>query len=146
MTLLAAAAGAVTISFSAILFALSETSPITGTFYRAAYALPVLVMLWLVRRGADTRPMSRRWMAVGAGLSLGADVFTWHNSIEFIGAGLATLIANTQVIFVALGAWVILGERPRRTTLLTVPVILFGVALVSGVGQGSAFGEDPAGG
>ncbi|HEX9847806.1 MAG TPA: DMT family transporter [Acidimicrobiia bacterium] len=146
MTLLAALAGAVTISFSAILFALSETSPITGAFYRAAYALPVLVMLWLVRRGADTRPMSRRWMAIGAGLSLGADVFTWHNSIEFIGAGLATLIANTQVIFVALGAWVILGERPRRTTLLTVPVILFGVALVSGVGQGSAFGEDPAGG
>lgn len=143
MTLLAALTGAVMISFSAIFFALSEVSPTTGAFFRAGYALPVLFVLWLLRRRQDHRPMSRRWIAIGAGLALGADIVSWHAAIGFIGAGLATLLANTSVIFVALGAWIILGERPRTTTMSAIPVILFGVALVSGIGQGNAFGIDP---
>jgi drug/metabolite transporter (DMT)-like permease len=143
MTLLAALAGAVMISLSAILFALSGVSPVTGTFFRTAYALPVLFVLWWIRRNQDRRRTSRRWIAIGAGLALGADVFAWHSSIEFVGTGLATLIANTSVIFVALGAWIILGERPRNTTLAAIPIILFGVTLVSGLGQGDPFGSNP---
>lgn len=143
MTLLAALLGAVLISFSAIFFALSEVSPITGSFFRAVYALPVLFVLWFARRGRDRRVMSRRWMAIGAGLALGADIVSWHTAIDFIGAGLATLLANTSVIFVALGAWVLLGEKPRATTMMAIPVILVGVTLVSGLGQGDPFGSDP---
>lgn len=142
-TLIAALAGAILISFSAIYYGLADVSPITGAFFREAYALPLLLIIWLIRRKADHRPMSRRWIAVGAGIALGADTVAWHNSIDFIGAGLATLIANTSVIFVAIGAWVLLGERPLRTTLASIPVILVGVAMVSGVGQGDAFGVDP---
>lgn len=142
-TLIAALAGAILISFSAIYYGLAEVSPITGAFFREAYALPLLVVVWLVRRKSDHRPMSRRWIAVGAGLALAADTVAWHNSIDFIGTGLATLIANTSVIFVAIGAWVLLGERPLRTTMTAIPVILVGVAMVSGIGQGNAFGVDP---
>lgn len=134
------------ISFSAIFFALSEVSPVTGTFFRAAYALPVLFAIWLIRRRHDQRTASRRWIAVAAGLALGADIVAWHVAINFIGTGLATLIANTSVIFVAIGAWVLLGERPRKATMVTIPVILFGVTLVSGLGQGDAFGSNPVGG
>lgn len=143
LTLAAAVAGAVVISFSAIFFALSGVSPTTGAFYRTTYALPVLFILWMSRRARDRRSTSRRWIAVGAGVSLGADVVAWHGAIDYIGAGLATLLANTQVIFVAVGAWIFLGERPRRTTLAAIPVILLGVGLVSGIGQGDPFGIDP---
>lgn len=143
LTLGAALLGALLISFSAIFFGLSEASATTAAFFRAVYALPVLLALWLLRRRADHRPARMRWMALAAGLALGADTIAWHTSIEYIGAGLATLIVNTSVIFVALGAWVLLGERPRNATLVAIPVILLGVGMVSGVGQGSAFGEDP---
>lgn len=143
LTLVAALSGAVLISFSAIFFRLSAVSPTTGAFYRTTYALPVLFVLWMMRRGQDRRRTSRRWIALGAGVSLGADVVTWHGAIDFIGAGLATLLANTQVIFVAVGAWIFLGEKPRKTTLGAIPVILFGVGLVSGIGQGDPFGIDP---
>jgi drug/metabolite transporter (DMT)-like permease len=146
LTLLAALAGAVLISFSAIFFSLSDVSPITGAFFRAGYALPVLFVLWWLRRNEDRRPTSRRWIAMGAGLALGADVISWHTSIDYIGAGLATLLANTSVIFVALGAWILLGERPRNTTMAAIPFILFGVTLVSGLGQGNAFGSNPVAG
>lgn len=142
-TLAAALSGALLISFSAIYYALSDVSPTTAAFFRAVYALPVLLVLWWLRRNQDRRPARRRWLAVAAGLSLGADAVAWHTAIDFIGAGLATLLANTSVIFVAVGAWILLGERPRRATLIAVPVILTGVAMVSGLGQGNAFGADP---
>lgn len=143
VTLAAALIGAVMISFSAIFFGLSGVSPITGAFFRVAYALPVLFLLWFLRRRQDRRPLSRHWIAIGAGVALCADLLSWHNSIEFIGTGLATLIANISVIFVAIGAWILFRERPRRTTMLAIPVILFGVTLVSGLGQGDAFGSNP---
>lgn len=142
-TLSAALVGAILISFSAIFFGLSGVSPITGAFFRVAYAVPFLFVLWLIRRSQDRRPLSRRWLALGAGVALAGDLFTWHTSIDFIGTGLATLIANTSVVFVAIGAWILFAEKPRTTTMLSIPVILFGVTLVSGLGQGDAFGSNP---
>ena len=68
-------------------------------------------------------------MALGAGIVLAGDTIAWHVSIDFIGAGLATLIANTAVIFVAIGAWAFLGEKPLPTTMAAIPVILIGVTL-----------------
>lgn len=143
MTLAAALLGAVMISFSAIFFGLSEVDPVTGAFFRAAYALPALFLLWVARRHQDRRPARKRWIALGAGLSLGLDVIAWHSSIEYIGAGLATLLANSQVIFVALAAWILFGERPSRQVLAAIPVVLTGVAMVSGIGQEGAFGDNP---
>lgn len=143
MTLAAALGGALIISFSAIFFGLSEASPVTGAFYRAAYAAPLLLALWWARRGEDRRSNVRRWFAFGAGIALGFDVMAWHSSIDLIGAGLATLIANSQVIFVAIAAWILQRERPSPVTLIAIPVVLVGIGLVSGVGQSNAFGENP---
>lgn len=143
MTLIAALVGAIIISFSAVFFTLSEVSPVTGAFYRTAYALPVLLILWWAHKDEDHRPRSRRWIAFGAGLALGLDVIAWHTSIEFIGAGLATLLANSSVIFVAVAAWILQGEKPSRQVLATIPIVLVGIAMVSGIGQQSAFGKDP---
>jgi drug/metabolite transporter (DMT)-like permease len=141
--LLAAVAGALAISFSAILYALAEVSPITGAFYRTLYAIPVLVIIWWARRDQDRRSRAKRLVAFGAGLLLGLDVVVWHISIEYIGAGLSTLIANAQVIVVAVVAWLFMGERPSRQIVLAIPVVLFGVALVSGLGRGDSFGSNP---
>jgi drug/metabolite transporter (DMT)-like permease len=141
--LLAALAGALAISFSAILYALAEVSPTTGAFYRTLYALPVLVVIWWARRDQDRRSRAKRLVAFGAGLVLGLDVVVWHISIEYIGAGLSTLIANAQVIIVAVVAWLFMGERPSRQIVLAIPVVLFGVALVSGLGRGDSFGSNP---
>lgn len=145
-TLAAALTGAVIISFSAIFFALAEVDPVTGAFFRTAYAVPALALIWLARRRKETRGRRRRWLALGAGVALGLDIVAWHTAIGLIGTGLATLLANTQVVVVALLAWVILGERPRRQLFWAVPVILIGVGLVSGVGQEDAFGTDPLAG
>ncbi|MGA7271131.1 MAG: DMT family transporter [Acidimicrobiia bacterium] len=143
MPLLAALLGAVAISFSAIFFELSGVEAITGAFFRVAYALPILVLLWWRVKQRDNRSRKERLLAVGAGIVLGGDFISWHLSIHHIGAGLATLLANCQVVIVAVLAWVLLGEKPSRRVIIAVPIVLAGVALVSGLGRSDSFGSDP---
>ena len=114
-----ALAGVLSISFSAIFVRLASGSPVTATFYRAAYAVPVLAAAWTIRRAHDQRRRAERWLAVASGLILAIDLNLWHVSIALIGAGLATVIANVQVVFVALAAWIFYGggRRPAPSRL-----------------------------
>lgn len=143
MSLLAALAGALAISFSGIFFGLSGVDPLSGAFFRVAYALPVLFLIWFAYRDRDKRTWQKRLLAFGSGFLMGVDMVVWHTAIGHIGAGLSTLIANSQVVFVAIAAWLVLSERPSRRILIAIPVVLIGVALVSGLGRGDAFGSNP---
>jgi drug/metabolite transporter (DMT)-like permease len=146
MTRLFALLGILGISFSAIFVKQADVSPSTAAFFRTAYALPVLFLLWAMIRRRDQRPAGLRWMAVGAGLFLALDLAVWHRSIDLIGAGLATVLANTQVVFVGLAAWAIHRERPTALAFGTIPIVFAGVVLISGLGRADAFGDDPLGG
>jgi drug/metabolite transporter (DMT)-like permease len=44
---------------------------------------------------------------------------------------------------VALAAWALFGEKPRGEVLLALPVMVFGVVLISGVVGAGAYGSDP---
>jgi drug/metabolite transporter (DMT)-like permease len=143
MARLLALFGATCISFSAIFVRLADVPPATATFYRTFYALPILMGIWWWLRGRDTRTPAMRRLALFSGLLLGADFTLWHHSIDAIGAGLATVLANTQVVFVGLLAWVLYGERPRPLALVMVPVVFGGVLLLSGLGRADAYGADP---
>ena len=67
----------------------------------------------------------------------------WHNGIEQVGAGLATVLGNTQVVMVGLLAWAILGERPQRSSLAAIPIVGVGVLLISGALEAGAYGSNP---
>src|SRR5437764_14571638 len=142
---LCALLGAVTIAFSSILVRLSHASPSTAAIFRCAYALPVLGLLaWLEDRRHGGRSWRQRRTAVGAGVFFAADLILWHHSIGDIGAGLATVLANIQVVLVPLVAWMWLSERPGRQVLAALPLALLGVLLISGVLEHGAYGHDPA--
>jgi drug/metabolite transporter (DMT)-like permease len=142
--LLFAAAGAMVIAFSAILVRLAEVSPVTAAVFRCAYALPLLgLFAWLERRRYGPRPRRERQIALLAGFFFAVDLISWHYSIGEVGAGLATVIANVQVVLVGVLAWMFLDERPELRTALAVPVVLIGVVLISGVVGSGAYGDDP---
>ena len=139
-----ALAGALTIAFSAILVRLAEVSPETAAFFRCLYALPALAVLaWLERRRLGPQP-ARRGIVWAAGLLFAADLVFWHHAIADVGAGLATVLGNLQVVLVAFVAWAVLGERPEARVVAAVPVVLIGVVLISGVLETGAYGDDPA--
>jgi drug/metabolite transporter (DMT)-like permease len=141
----AAVAAAVGLSFTAIFYALSETSPSTATVFRALYALPIV--WWLARREDaifGTRPWRVRVWPFVAGIFFGVDLLLFHQSILLMGAGLASVMSNLQVVIVLLAAWVIWNERPSATQAIGIPIALVGIVLISGVVGGDAYGSDPA--
>jgi len=142
--------GVLSISFSAVFVRLASVSPVTATFYRAAYALPILAVVYLLAlragRTSDARTARDRWLAVGSGAILAVDLDLWHESIALLGAGLGTVIANVQVVFVAIAAWLFYRERLSPRRVVTIGVVLGGVALSSGLGRGDAYGSHPVAG
>lgn len=139
--------GAVCISSSAILVQLSHSPAGTTGFYRCTLALPGLFALSLwERRRAGARNTRDRLAAFAAGIFLGVDLVLWAHAIYDVGAGIATVLGNLQVLFVTLIAWLALRERPRAQFLLVLPVVLTGVALAAGLIGRSPSGDHPLAG
>jgi drug/metabolite transporter (DMT)-like permease len=140
----AAVSGAIAIAFSGILYKAADVSPSTGAFFRCAYALPALwIFVRLEERLIGPRPWHMRKWAWLAGAFFAADLLFWHHSIEAVGAGLATVLGNTQVVMVGLLAWALFGERPSNRALVSIPIAMVGVVLISGVLEDGAYGDNP---
>jgi len=137
------AAAAVLISFSAVFTRLADVSASTAAFFRPFYALPLIFVLYLLTRSSDTRSRWERVATLLAGGLMGLSFTLWNYSIGFVGAGLATVLGNTQVLFVGLFAWWFFRERPPAATAFAVPLVLGGVVLATGVGRPDAYGADP---
>jgi drug/metabolite transporter (DMT)-like permease len=136
--------GAFSISFSGVFYRFAHVTPETAAVFRCVYGLPLLlVAAVLERRSAGALPRRDRLLAVLAGVFFASDLIFWHHTIDAVGAGLATVLGNLQVVVVALGAWLLFGERPAGRTLAALPVILAGVLLIGGVVGAGTYGAAP---
>jgi drug/metabolite transporter (DMT)-like permease len=140
----AAFAGVLAIAFSAILYREASVSPETGAFFRCAYALPALwIFVRVEERLLGPRPRHLRRTAWFAGAFFAADLLCWHHAIEEVGAGLSTVLANTQVVLVGLIAWALFRERPPGSALAAIPISMLGILLISGALENGAYGANP---
>jgi drug/metabolite transporter (DMT)-like permease len=141
---LAALIGALCIAFSGIFYRFAEVSPATATVFRCLYGLPILAAVALLeRRRFGPMPRHLFLLCAVAGVFFGADLLSWQHAVDRVGAGLATVIANMQVVVVPLLAWAVLRERPPRAAVMALPVVLVGAILISGVVGSDAYGTDP---
>jgi drug/metabolite transporter (DMT)-like permease len=142
---LTAVLGALTIAFSAILVRVSHAEPATAAVFRCLYATPILALLAVREtRREGPRPRRDRWLGVVAGVVFAIDLLCWHQAIHDVGAGLATVLGNLQVVLVGPVAFIVLRERPGRRLLYAMPVVLAGVVLISGAVGSGAYGSHPA--
>ena len=112
--------------------------------YRCSYALPLLGLFALGERRRFGTPAAGHWrFAAAAGAFFAADLILWHHAIADVGAGLATTLANLQVVLVAVAAWALLGEKPSARVAIAVPLVFIGAVLISGVIGEGAYGDDP---
>lgn len=113
---------------------LADVNAGTAAFLRCAVALvPLLPMLVHEARRRGALPRRLRRHAVVAGLFLGADYAMWTTSVLDVGAAIATVLINVQVIVFPLLARVFSGTTIPRRFLYACPVMLVGIALAGGV-------------
>jgi drug/metabolite transporter (DMT)-like permease len=125
--------GAFAISFSAVWVKLATVAPTVSAFYRVLFGCLFLLAACGVRR--DLRPIGGRQLAltVLCGLFFALDLFSWHASIQYVGPGLATMLANFQVFVLTAFGLLFLGEKIHLRFLLALPGALVGLCLIIGV-------------
>ena len=123
-------AGAALISLSPVWVKLVSVSPTTSGFYRVLIGGVALTLYLVMTR---KRPIfsGRVWSLLAlAGLFFALDLWFWHRSINYVGPGLSTLLANFQVFIMTGAGIVVLREMPRPRQLFAIPLALFGLALM----------------
>ncbi|WP_407354232.1 DMT family transporter [Luteimonas sp. R10] len=124
--------GAALIGTNALMVRFAETPPTVSAFYRMLFG--GLLLLLLVAAQRDWRPLPGRvwlWTLVPAAAFAG-DLWLWHRSILLVGPGLATLLANAQVFFMALAGVVFYRERIGPRFLAGIVLAFFGLWLLLG--------------
>jgi drug/metabolite transporter (DMT)-like permease len=125
-------AGATMISFSPVWVRLVDVSPTTSGFYRVFFG-GVALSLFLVLTRQRLQLTKRVWfILVFSAVFFALDLWFWHRSINYIGPGLSTLLANFQVFFMMLAGMVLLRQRPRPLHLIAVPLALVGLGMIVG--------------
>ena len=124
--------GAALISLSPVWVRLVDVPPSTSGFYRVLFGGAALVIYLLATR--RRLHMSRRtWLLlVVASVFLSLDLWFWHRSINYIGPGLSTLLANFQVFIMMIVGILFLKQIPKPMQVLAVPLALVGLALIVG--------------
>ena len=135
--------GGVVVSFAPILYDVSNANPLTGAFFRMVYALPFLVIIIWFRSAEDLRSTNTRLIAIIAGFAFSLDFLAYHSTVDWIGTGIGTLIGNSQVIIVTLASWWLFGERPNPSILISLPIVMFGLCLISGIWDDEPYGDYP---
>lgn len=135
--LIALFAGATAIAFAPIFVRLSQVGPSATAFWRLILALPAL-WLWMTLEQRNSGAPQRAFTGSDygrlslAGVLFAGDLAIWHWSIHFTSVANSTLLANFAPIFVALGGWLIFGQRVGRSFLLAMGIALLGTILMVG--------------
>ena len=126
-------AGATMISFSAVFVKLAHVGPTMAGFYRTLFGGLMLSALLIIRRKPLFRGTRSTLLFLVCGLFFALDLTLWHRSIHYVGPGLATLLSNFQVFFLAVFGITALGEKFTWKLAFSIPLAMTGLYLLVGV-------------
>ncbi|WP_049937337.1 DMT family transporter [Haloplanus natans] len=130
--LLALGIAVLAISTSAILVRWSDAPNVVKALYRVSFTVGALVPL-TVRDRASIGQIRRRdsVVAAAAGVALAAHFVLWFRSLDHTTVAASVTLVQAQPAFVAVGAWLLLGERVSRRGALGIVIALVGMAGLS---------------
>lgn len=125
-------AGAAIIGSNGLMVRLTGMPPTAVAFWRMLLAGVLLAALVGARHGWQPLPRKAWWWLAVPVLAFSIDLWMWHKSILLVGPGLATLLANAQVFFMALAGVLLFGERLHARFVVGVLLAFFGLWLLLG--------------
>ena len=143
--LFALAFGALCISFAPIFVKMIDATTIGPTaiaFWRTLFGALILFVWTIVKRESLLLPKKVVLFSMIAGLIFCGDLFVWHRSILLSGAGIATILGNTQVFWMALIGVVFFSEKLSPMYVVSVCMAFVGVVLLVGVGTLQEFSSE----
>lgn len=125
--------GVVAISFSPLAVKLVAFDTNASAFYRSFYATLFFLALSLLNYKREFYVKHNTWLipSLVAGVFLGADLVVWHKTIVYLGAGPATFLGNSQILFVTLFAALVYREKITKEFYVILAVVMAGLYLLT---------------
>jgi drug/metabolite transporter (DMT)-like permease len=139
--LLVLVTGVIAISWAAPLIRLAEPAPALAiAALRLVIAAPPMVGLALWRGERDLRRIEARdrWLLALSAVALAAHFAFWVVSVQRTSILASVVLVTMQPLFVAIGAWLFLHERPTREVNLGIVLGVVGAAVLVGAGASDA--------
>ena len=125
--------GAILISTSAPWVRLADVSPSTAGFYRMLIGGICLLLICLYQKKRLWNGTSTLLILLPPAIFFALDLAFWHRSIHLIGPGLATLLANLQVFFLAAIGFIFLKEKLNGLFFIGLIMAFIGVFFLIGL-------------
>ena len=130
---LALGVGIISMGMSAIFVRWADAPGPVTAFYRLFLSTLILTPFFL-KRCLKKCKVNKKILLVPilGGLFTAVDLALWNTSLFYTTAGNATLLVNTNPLWVALGAWLIFREKLSKAFWIGLSIALLGAALVVG--------------
>ncbi|GGW42596.1 DMT family transporter [Arenibacter certesii] len=129
---IALAMGIICISIFPILVKLNLTPGVISAFYRMAIAASLILPYVLITRKLKIPSTKLLFSAILCGLIFGADVAVWNVAIQESTATQATLLTNLSPVWVGIGAFFFLKDKPTTNFWIGTMVAIFGMVMLVG--------------
>ncbi|WP_298286609.1 DMT family transporter [uncultured Lutibacter sp.] len=124
--------GIICISIFPILVKLNLTSGIISAFYRMAIASAVILPYVLIFNKFRLPSKRMLLLSILCGIIFGADVAVWNIAIQESTATQATLLTNLSPVWVGIGAFFFLKDKPTQNFWIGTVIAIFGMVLLVG--------------
>jgi len=121
------------VSTSAILVRWSSAPSVVAAFYRVAFTVLLLAPWTFARHRGVVAHLDRRdlLVATATGVALAVHFAAWFESLRFTSVAASVTLVQSQPLFVAVGAWLLLDERVTRRTVAGVLLAVAGMAVMT---------------
>lgn len=124
--------GIICISIFPILVKLKLSPPIISAFYRMAIAAVVLVPFALISGKMKIPSLKLLFLTIICGSLFALDVTVWNIAIQESTATQATLLTNLSPVWVGIGAFFFLKNKPTRNFWIGTVIAIFGMITLVG--------------
>ena len=128
--------GVLAVGAAAIFIRLAEAPALGIAFWRCTLGVIALAPLaaWRRERLPEGRDL---WVGVVSGVALGAHFGTWIASLDYTSVAASVVLVSTTPVFVAIAAYLLLGERTSILSLGGIVLAIVGTTVIAGGGPGT---------
>ncbi len=126
--------GILCISWSAILVKIANISGLGSGFYRMLFGTLGIIPLFFYFK----KPITDRKgviVAIICGVLFACDIALWNTSIMLSKASISTLLANLSPVWVGMGAFFFMKEKPNAVFWIGTIIAILGVTFIIGYQQ-----------
>ncbi|MDR2488240.1 MAG: DMT family transporter [Desulfovibrio sp.] len=138
-------AGATCISFAPLFVRLDDVGPTAVAFYRLLWGGVALAAAAVLRRDRLLPSKPLFLLMVAAAFFFTCDLACWHQSIIYIGPGMATIVTNFQVFILAVTGVVFFKEPMTPRLVISIVMAFAGIWLLVDTNISDMPGEVAAG-